>query len=145
MMASPAQVVGALGAAVDTAADLPVPESPQAQIDHLQKLVNALMQRMQDQEDAFELERLTWEAGDELHDEEEEEADPPKPDDPPKPVRAGEAAAAFGRFGAEPAFAEPSVTPVNEFRASRKCCNFIKPVPLQRRLREAACRIVIAS
>ena len=75
MMSSPAQAVGALGAAVDTATDLPLHESPQAQIDHLQKLVSTLMQRMQDQEDAFELERLTWEVGDEHHD--EEEAKPP--------------------------------------------------------------------
>ena len=61
MMSSPAQVVDALGAAVGTAAALPVPDSPQVQIDHLQKFVSTLMQMMQDQEDAFDLERLSWE------------------------------------------------------------------------------------
>ena len=71
MMSSPAQVVDALGSAVDTATDHPLPESLRAQIDNLQKLVNALMQKLQDQEDSFLLERLTWEAGDEHHDEEE--------------------------------------------------------------------------
>ena len=70
MISSPAQVVGPLGSAVDTATDLPVPESLQAQIDNLQNIVNAL-----NQEDAFEWERLTWDAGDEHHD--EKEADPP--------------------------------------------------------------------
>ena len=70
-MSSLAQVFDALGAAVNTAAVLPVLVSLQAQIDHLQKLVSALMQKMQDQEDAFDLERLTWEAGREHHDEEE--------------------------------------------------------------------------
>ena len=75
MMASLAQVVDVLGAAVDTAAALPVPDSLQAQIDHLQKLVSTLVQKMQYQEDAFDLERLSWETGEEHHD--EEEADTP--------------------------------------------------------------------
>ena len=74
-MSSPSQVVDAVGAAVDTAAALPVPDSLQAPIDHLQKLVSTLVQKMQDQEDAFDLERLTWEAGEEHHD--EEDADTP--------------------------------------------------------------------
>ena len=70
-MSSPAQVVDALGSAVDTATDLPVLESLQTQIDNLQRFVSALMQKLKDQEDSFELERFTWEAGDEHHDEEE--------------------------------------------------------------------------
>ena len=73
MMSSPAQVVDALGSAVDTATNLAVPESPQTQIDNLQKLVNVLMQKLKDQEDSFELERLTWEAGDEHQGEEQPE------------------------------------------------------------------------
>ena len=64
-MSSPAQVIDALGAAVDTAAALPVPDSLQAQIDHVQQLVSTFMQKMQDQEDAFDLERLSWEIGEE--------------------------------------------------------------------------------
>ena len=55
MMSSPSQVVDAVGAVVDTAAAFPVPDSPQAEIDHVQKLVSTLMQKMQDQEDAFDL------------------------------------------------------------------------------------------
>ena len=59
MMSSPSQVVDAVGAVVDTAAALPVPDSPQAEIDHVQTFVSTLMQKMQDQEDAFDLERLS--------------------------------------------------------------------------------------
>ena len=73
MMSSPAQVVDALGSAVDTATNLAVLESPQTKIDNLQKLVNSLMQKLKDQEDSFELERDTWEAGDEHQGEEEPE------------------------------------------------------------------------
>ena len=87
MMSSPAQAVGALGAAVDTGTDLSVLESLQAQIDNLQKLVSTLMQRMQDQEDAFELERLTWQAGDEHHDEEEADTPLRTAEAPATPVR----------------------------------------------------------
>ena len=60
MVSSLAQVVDALGSAVDTATNLAVPESPQTQIDNLQKLVNAFMQKLRDHEDSFELERFTW-------------------------------------------------------------------------------------
>ena len=74
MMSSPAQVVDARSSAVDTATNLVVLESPQTQIDNLQKLVKPLMQNLKDQEDSFELERFTWEAADEHQGEEEPES-----------------------------------------------------------------------
>ena len=86
MMSSPAQVVNTLSSAAETAIDQPVPDSPQAQIQsrqqqlaQQQKLVEALVQSLQEQQDSFDLESLTGEAVDGHHEEEE-----PKP-----PLRRG--------------------------------------------------------
>ena len=51
MMSSPAQVVDALGPAAGAATDLAVPESLQAQVENLQNLVKAFMQKVQEQQD----------------------------------------------------------------------------------------------
>ena len=90
-MSSLAKVFDALGAAVDTAAALPVPDLLQAQIGHLQKLVSTLMQKMQDEEDAFDSERISWEAGEEHHDEEEPATPLRTATAPTTPVRPAQA------------------------------------------------------
>ena len=48
MMSSRAQVVDAIGPAAGAATGPPVPESLQARIENLEKLVSALMQQMKD-------------------------------------------------------------------------------------------------
>ena len=53
MMSSLARVVDSLGSAAGASTDLPVPESPQARVENLEKLVATFMQKLQDQQDAI--------------------------------------------------------------------------------------------